>query len=317
MNKKKFNIGIIGAGNIANKYLETLKYINNFQVVAIVSRTKSKSKNLAQKYKIKNVYNSINEMIDYGSLDAILVLVSYQSIFEVTKQILSKKIPLLIEKPPGLSLKQSKELSKLSIKFKTKNMVALNRRFYSNFEKGLQIINKHGGIENIIIEGHERFWRVKKRLDEKSQKKWLYANSIHHLDLLRFFGGEISETTILKKNNIEKNGNQFLILLEFKNKSSGFYFSNWYSPGGWSVKLYGNGITVIFSPLEEGYYIKKNMKMKKILMKSIDKRFKPGFYKQLKVFLYYLQTNKLHPFAQKLNDVYKTVKLIDKLENKK
>ena len=104
MNKKNIILVLLVQEILLYKYFETLKYINKFQVVTIVSRNKSKFNNLAQKYKIKSVYNSINEMVDYECLEVIIVLVSYQSVFEVTKLILSRQKPLLIEKPPELSI---------------------------------------------------------------------------------------------------------------------------------------------------------------------------------------------------------------------
>ena len=47
----------------------------------------------------------------------------------------------------------------------------------------------------------------------------------------------------------------------FKDGKIGTYQSNWYSPGGWLVKLYGEGVTVIFDPLESGYYKNTNNKL--------------------------------------------------------
>ena len=33
-------------------------------------------------------------------------------------------------------------------------------------------------IKNIIIEGHERFWRVSGNYSNKIEKNWLYANKV-------------------------------------------------------------------------------------------------------------------------------------------
>ena len=39
-------------------------------------------------------------------------------------------------------------------------MVALNRRFYSVFNKGINFLKKNGGISGFLVEGHERFWKI-------------------------------------------------------------------------------------------------------------------------------------------------------------
>ena len=310
MIKNKMKIAIVGAGYIARKYLETLTALEEYKVVGIYSKTYVTSKKLYKEFKIKNLYKSIEELINDNEINAIFILVSYDQIFKITKKLLPLKIPLLIEKPTGTSFEEANTLANLSIKYKTKNMVALNRRFYSIFNKGLEVINKHGGIKNIVVEGHERFWKIENAIPKRDIKKWIYINSIHNIDLLRFFGGEIKSLNKIKKKDILKNGNQFLALINFKNNMSGLYHSNWYAPGGWSVKLFGNGITVIFSPLEKGYYLDINLKKTYLKPSQQDKKYKAGFYLQLKAFSDYVLLNKKHKSIQNLQDVKKTMSLI-------
>ena len=78
-------------------------------------------------------------------------------------------------------------------KYKVKNMVGLNRRFYSIFKKGKNFLEKNGGIKGFVIEGHERFWKIKKLRNRQVYNNWIYANGIHTIDLIRFFGGEIRD----------------------------------------------------------------------------------------------------------------------------
>ena len=54
--------------------------------------------------------------------------------YNVTKDIIKFRMPIFIEKR-GLSFKQCKHLGGLCKSFKVKNMVGLNRRFYSSFLK--------------------------------------------------------------------------------------------------------------------------------------------------------------------------------------
>ena len=80
-------------------------------------------------------------------------------------KLLPLKIPLFIEKPPALSLEEMDKLVQTSINYNTQNMVGFNRRFYSIFHKGLEIINENGGLVALNIEGHERFWKYKDALE--------------------------------------------------------------------------------------------------------------------------------------------------------
>ena len=113
-----FKIGIIGAGYVAIKHLEVIKKIKGLKVIAITSRTYKKAEKIAQDFNIRNVFNNINSLIEQSKPDALLILVSAENIFEVTKKIIPFKIPFFVEKPPGLNLVEIKKLSFLANKYK-------------------------------------------------------------------------------------------------------------------------------------------------------------------------------------------------------
>ena len=76
-----------------------------------------------------------------NNVDGILILVSPEEIYPVLNQIIPYKIPFFVEKPPGLSFFEILKICKKVNKFKLKNMVGYNRRYYSNFKKGIKLIN--------------------------------------------------------------------------------------------------------------------------------------------------------------------------------
>ena len=73
---------------------------------------------------------------------------------------------------------------------------------------------------------------------------------------------------------------------------------------------------MFFKPLENGYYYLENNIKKNILPNSYDLKYKPGFYKQLKVFENYLNKNKRDNNMHDLKSCLKTVKLIDNILKK-
>jgi predicted dehydrogenase len=312
---RRLNIGIIGAGYIAKEHLKVLKSINDFVISGIVSRTKKKSKKLAREFGIKKVFNSIEEMMKSGQLDGVLILVSADSSFKVTKKIIPYKVPFFLEKPPGLSLYETEKLYYLTRKHITKNMIGLNRRFYSVFSQGMQIIKKHGKLLGILVEGHERFWLLKKKFKNLILKKWIFVNSLHTIDLLLFFGGKVKSISKFKKSYKEKKGDQFCSIIEFKNGALGTYVSNWHSPGGWSVKLFGERVTVEFNPLEVALWIDSKFKRRKIVPSKHDQKFKPGFYKQMLAFKKLVINGQLEWPAQSLKEVIDSVRLVKKISS--
>jgi len=309
----KIKIGIIGAGNIAEEHLKVLKNINDFSVLGIVSRTQKKAKKLGKKFGIKKIFNNIDQMMKSSQLDGVLILVSANNSFKVAKKVIPYQVPFFLEKPPGLSSIETKILYNLTRKYITKNMIGLNRRFYSVFHQGMKIIKKHGKLLGIFIEGHERFWLLKNKVKSLVLKKWVFANSLHTIDLLLFFGGKIKSISKFKKSYKEKGGDQFCSIMEFNNGALGTYISNWYSPGNWSVKLFGEKVTVEFKPLEVASWIDSKFKRRKITPNKHDQKFKPGFYKQMLAFKKLIRNGHLKWPALSLKEVIDSTELVKKI----
>jgi predicted dehydrogenase len=257
-------------------------------------------------------------MLKEIEVDAVIVAVSIENTFNIVSYLLKKRIPLLVEKPVSINFKSALELSSLSKKNNVKNMVALNRRFYSNIIKVKKIIQeKKEKISNIVIEGHERFWKISGFYPAPIEKNWLFANSIHTLDLLTFFCGDINRLNILKKKRIKKNTENFQLSIEFKNSSLGSYISNWDVPGGWTMKIYTKNLCFNFSNLENCIYNDRNFIKNNIVLDKFDKKYKPGLYHMIDTFYDYLKYDRKNDGYQSISDNLKTMKLIHKIHEHK
>ena len=308
----KVKIGILGAGYIAAEHLEVLKSRRDVEISSIYSRTKSKAELLAKKFNIKEVCSSIEDISQKSEIDGLMILVSANQMYPVTMELMSKQKVLFIEKPPGLKPEETANILELANKYKTKNMVGFNIRYYSIFKKGMELIKKNGPLLGVSIEGHERFWKVlETNISSELRKSWIYANSTHTIDLLRFFGGNIEKLSSFTGRVTEQEADQFSVSLKFCNGAVGSYISNWYSPGGWTINLYGKGISVIFKPLESGYYLNDNFETHKIEPDDFDKKYKPGFYGQAEAYLNLIKTGSLKSPGQDLKGSYETMVLTE------
>ena len=54
--EKSIKWGIVGAGNIANKFAKAIKNVDGAQLTAIASRSEERGKAFADKYDVKNVF---------------------------------------------------------------------------------------------------------------------------------------------------------------------------------------------------------------------------------------------------------------------
>ena len=103
--------------------------------------------------------------------------------------------------------------------------------------------------------------------------------------------------------------------MEFKNGTLGTYISNWYSPESWSVKLFGEKVTVEFKPLEVASWIDSKFKRRKITPSKYDRKFKPGFYGQMLAFKKLIRNGQLEWPAQSLKEVIDSTELVEKISS--
>jgi len=306
-------IGIIGAGHIAREHLKVLQALEGMTICGITSRTRLTADKLAKEFGGVSVYGEPHELAHKGRADALLVLVSAENIFSIVEELCPLGLPLFIEKPPGLSPEETRTLADCAEINGIPNMVGFNRRYYSVFHKGIEIIKRNGSLLGVVIEGHERFWKIKDDISETLREQWIYVNSTHTIDLLRFFGGEPQVVHALTNSYVEKNSDQFSTTIAFESGALGNYSSHWYSPGGWSIRLFGEGVTVEFKPLENGRWIDTEFQVHEILADKEDINFKPGFFKQIESFGRLVRGETLAWPAQDLREAQKTMELTRKI----
>ena len=306
-------IGIIGAGSIAREHLKVVQALDGMTVCGITSRTRSRAVNLAKEFGDVTVYGTPVELCQKGRAGALLVLVSADQIFSVVQELCLIGLPIFIEKPPGLSPEQTRVLSDCAELHGISNMVGFNRRYYSVFHKGMEVLSRHGALLGVVIEGHERFWKIKDSVSQIMRENWVYANSTHTIDLLRFFGGETRVVHALTGSHLEKNADQFSTIVAFESGALGNYSSHWYSPGGWSIRLFGEGVTVEFNPLENARWLDTDFKVHEIKADKEDIDFKPGFFGQMLSFGKLVRSGRLEWPAQDLLEALKTMELTSKI----
>jgi predicted dehydrogenase len=313
---KQLRIAVIGAGAIAEKHLEVLSAFDDVEIVALCNSGNPRIQALADRFGIKNTFFDYRRVLDTVKIDAVFVLVSVLRIPEVTRECLQRGIPTLIEKPPGLSADETRSLVKAATETNCLNMVALNRRFYSVMQRAREAILDAGPLVSIVIEAPERLADYH-ALGHPPEviRRLLFANGIHTIDLLRFFGGDVREVNTLSGSWFADQKDSFGALVRFQTGGSGSYISHWTSPGRWSVNLYGKGRRVTLRPLEQGTVIEADGAERALATDQVDELYKPGIYAQDRYFLDCIKNGRRPAYpASDLADALKTMELIEQIQ---
>jgi virulence factor len=121
-------VGIIGLGDIAKKaYLPVLSEKEDIELV-LCTRNSVTLNNLAKKYRIKEKYNTLEELIRSG-IDAAFISTATDAHFEVAEKILKHDINLYIDKPISMNYEETKKIVEMAKESGKIAMVGFNRRF--------------------------------------------------------------------------------------------------------------------------------------------------------------------------------------------
>lgn len=111
---EKYNIGIMGSGNIAGVMAETIKKMKNVKLYAVASRTKVKAEVFAGKYGCKKAYGSYEELAADKKVDLIYIATPHSEHFENARLCILNGKPVLCEKAFTANAVQAEELIRLA-----------------------------------------------------------------------------------------------------------------------------------------------------------------------------------------------------------
>ena len=287
---RKKCIGIIGTGKISQEYVNIFKKID-VEIKIVCARNKKKLHDFCLKNNIKKNTLIISDLLNLN-LDGVIVCASPDSSLLISKQLVNFKGKILFEKPVGLNLAQTENINKL---YQNKNnfYVALNRRYYHSVVTSKKLMNMSKNRKFISICDQENTIEAKKSGHKNSTiKNWMFANSIHLVDLINFYiKSKVVGVTNIK--NIRKNHKLYFSIIKFQNGDIVEFKSFWNKPAPWKINISFDEKFVQLKPIENISYIDKSSReIKKINIDKKDIIFKPGFFRQSEDFKKALQNKK-------------------------
>ena len=309
-------LGVLGAGRIAHEHLKVLAGFDEVDIAGICNRGGTDLTPMAQTYGIGATFSNWREMLDALELDAVLVLVSHFQTVEVTAECLRRGIPCLIEKPAGFTARETEALADVADECGVLNMVAVNRRYYSVINNGLNAVRLHGPVTGVMIEAPEgiRQIRATSRHSADLIDRWLVANTIHALDLFRHVGGDVAEMHSFTSALHEPLADSFSTTMRFAGGALGTFVAHWNAAPGWRMSIYGDGVQADFAPFEKGELRYSDRRVQKIPVAPEDTQYKPGFYGQMRAFIdAVVYDEPLAPPASDLRDAAKTMRFIEQI----
>ncbi len=139
--------GIIGAGNIAKKFLFTLNELN-ITPYAIASRDLNKAYRYQKQYGIKKAYGDYQDLVSDKDIDAIYIATPHSLHFEHIKMALTNHKHVICEKPLTINAKEAAIVFKMAENNNLVLLEALKTRFLPSL-KALKLLLKDNVIGTI------------------------------------------------------------------------------------------------------------------------------------------------------------------------
>jgi len=137
---KKIKWGIIGLGNIANKFANAFNGIENSQLLGISSKNSKKINLFKETYKISDKYcfQNYEDLISCDEIDIIYIALPHSLHFEWIMKCIDSKKNILVEKPATISVD---EIKKVNEKLKNSNIFFAEAFMYLYNPQTLKIID--------------------------------------------------------------------------------------------------------------------------------------------------------------------------------
>jgi len=231
MKEKIVKVGIIGCGRIAGHHCTSIQEIDGIELVAVCDLELEKADKYGKQYNCPS-YDNYHTMIKENSeINTIVIATPSGMHYLHAKDILSRyKKNLIIEKPTFMKPKHVEEIYQLAESYHVQIFSIFQNRYNAAVQRVLEGIRNSelGKIRTISVRVR---WCRPQRYYDLSPWRGTYSmdggclsnQGIHHIDLMRYLGGEVLRVSSIHRTigaEIEVEDTAMAIL-EFENGAVG------------------------------------------------------------------------------------------------
>lgn len=141
---RRWNIGLMGAGNIAGAMAATIKRMKGVTLYGIASRTEEKAAAFAKQYGVKKAYGSYEAMVGDDKVDLVYIATPHSEHYDNAMLCIRHKKPVLCEKAFTANAGQAREVLQYAEKEKVFVTEAIWTRYMPMVDMIRDVIN--GGL---------------------------------------------------------------------------------------------------------------------------------------------------------------------------
>jgi len=194
----KIKFALVGCGRIADNHAFYIKQIKEAELVAVCDLKPERAKELSEKYNVP-YYLNYNKMLKDNDVDVVNIITPSGMHPEHAVDIISKyKKHLVIEKPVFLNMKDGLRIKTAALNNKIKIFPVLQNRYNKAVKKVKKGLDS-GEFGKLVFGAVRLLWSRGQSYYDRDPWRGTWAldggvltnQAIHHLDLLRWFFGDV------------------------------------------------------------------------------------------------------------------------------
>lgn len=198
---KSYNVAVIGCGRIAGHNCRAIFKTNGLNLVAVCDLEIEKADKYAEEFDVPAFSNYHEMLSQVHEIDIVAIITPSGMHFEHSIDIMKKyKKDIIVEKPTFMTPSQLEEAYNLAGKLNL-NIFPI---FQNRYNKAVQRVKKavsNGELGTIRLFGVRVRWCRPQRYYDMSKWRGTFSHDggaltnqgIHHIDLLRYLGGEVKK----------------------------------------------------------------------------------------------------------------------------
>ena len=229
MSKMKLKWGVAGCGHFTETaFIPTISLLRKNQVISVFSNDKQRAKSISEKFGISNSFDNYDEFLK-SDINCVYVGSANSHHYEQVLKAAEAGKNILCEKPLAITSQQAEEMVNTCRQNNVKFAVSFVHRFHPLVKKAKELIadgliGKLVSMSlnfNVDFAPNENF-RFNKSLSGGGALRDIGS---HMIDLLRFFGGEITSIDGVIDNIIYKSevDDFAAAIVKFENGNYGFF----------------------------------------------------------------------------------------------
>ncbi len=223
----KVRVALIGAGGMANSvHYPSLARFDDVELVGLCDLIEDKLHATADKFGIEKRYTDYKQMIEETGPDAVYILMPPHHLFDLAIHTLNTGCHLFIEKPPGISTEQTRQMALAADQANVIAMVGFNRRYIPLLAKCKELVRERGEIFHCVATFYKHHFAGPYY---GGATDVLTCDAVHAVDALRWMAdGEVLDVASqVRALEGETYDNAFNALVWFDNDCTGVLLANW------------------------------------------------------------------------------------------